>query len=402
VGGLTAHEAIAALMEHSNFDEQTVKYTVNGETKAEFTFAELGATYDFSEPVQSAINYSNRCSLLCWVGRILGRPHKIETTPNVTVDKEKFDAAFAAVSAKVDIAPQDAALALENGTVTVKPSSGGHGVDTSLAVEATTSLLNSGTGGTVELTIRPQAPRYTETDLDFPVTVLGTFSTRYDGNANADPRVYNVRLASERIHNQMLYPGEVFSAGALIGAHLPNSGYKSAIVLVRGEPVEDIGGGVCQVVSTLYNAVLHAELAIVQRHNHSAPVSYVGHGFDATVAGDYFDLKFKNNTPHPVLITSQMQRGQLTISIHGFDSRPPERSIRFSSNRIEIVAPAPYREVVDATLPRGERFVTLESQLGYHIELLKHVYMNGQEVEVVKINTSVYKPLQGVIAIGAG
>jgi len=391
-------------MEHfqPTLETQVIKYTLNNDSIAEFTFDELGARYNFDELVQTAINYSNRCGLLCRMGRLLGRPHKIESAATVTVAVDKLENVFATLSTKVDVAPQNAALALEGNEIIKKPDSVGRGIDFLLAAEATNNLIESGTGGTIELILQSLPPLYTTADLDFPVVVLGSFSTRYDGNADTDPRVYNLRLASERIHNQMLYPDEVFSAGAFIGAHLPNSGYKPAIVLVRGEPVEDIGGGVCQVVSTLYNAVLLAELAIVQRHNHSAPVSYVGYGFDATVAGDYFDLKFKNNTTRPLLITSQMQRGQLIISVHGYDARPPERSIRFSANRVEILAPEPYREIVDATLPRGERFVTLESQLGYHIELLKHVYMNGQEVEVIKINTSVYKPLQGVIAIGAG
>jgi len=128
----------------------------------------------------------------------------------------------------------------------------------------------------------------------------------------------------------------------------------------------------------------------------------VENGFDATVAGDYYDLKFSNNTPYPILIISDMEGGNLRISIYGYETRPTNRNIRFSAKRVEVIRPEPYREVVDPTIPFGERYITLESQLGYHIELHKHIYVDGQEVEVVKINTSIYKPLQGVIAIGAG
>jgi vancomycin resistance protein YoaR len=171
---------------------------------------------------------------------------------------------------------------------------------------------------------------------------------------------------------------------------------------VRGKPVEDVGGGVCQVVTTLYNAVLRAELEIIQRHNHSARVGYVDAGFDATVAGDYLDLKFKNNSARPILITSQFENGRLFVKIHGVETRQYGRSLKFEAKQIELIPPSPYREVVDPKIPRGERLVTLESQPGYRFELYKCVFVDGKEIEKIKINTSVYKPLQGIITIGAG
>jgi len=235
--------------------------------------------------------------------------------------------------------------------------------------------------------------------MQFTISTLGTYSTPIL-DQDAGPRIRNVGRASDRIHNQMLYPGDVFSASALVGTHLPDSGYEAAVVLVRGEPVEDIGGGICQVVTTLYNAVLLAELTVVQRHNHSVRVSYVDYGFDATIAGDYYDFKFKNNTSYPILIVSRLERNTLTVSIHGNESRPPNRSLQFSSRRVDIIPPEPYKEVLDTTLAPGERVITLESQMGYRFEVFKHVFIDGQETEEVQINTSSYRPLQGVISIG--
>lgn len=403
VGGLTATEAEAVLMEHfqPGLEAQTIKYSLNGEVIAEFTFAHLGAEYDFSSLIQEAMDYSQLRNLPRRIGRMFGFTYRIDAPVGLKIIPQRVEGVFSGLIRQIDILPKNASFALENGNIVVSAETVGHGIDIRALATATEKILHSFESGVVELVLRDIVPDYITADFDFPVSVLGSFRTKYKGD-DTDPRVFNVRLASDRINNQVLYPGETFSAGTVIAAHKPNSGYKPAIVLVKGEPVEDIGGGVCQVVSTLYNAVLVAELPVIQRHNHSAPVSYVSGGFDATVAGDYYDLKFKNNSKHPVLIVSQMKNGELIITIHGYETRPPERSIRFSANRVKVTQPEPYREVVDATVPFGERYVLLEPQKGYHIELLKHVYIDGKEVEIVKINTSVYKPLQGVIAIGAG
>ena len=403
VGGLTVVEAEAALMERfqPGLENKTLKYSVNGEIVTAFTFADFGARFDFSGLVQEAMNYSVLGSLQSRIERMFGRSYKIDTHPGLVIAPERMESILSGLSRQIDMTAKNASFSLENGNVIITPESTGRAIDIQAATLATHRVLNSLTDGIVELTIQATQPVYTSTDFTFDVSVLGAFQTKYTGT-DADPRIYNVRLAARKVNNQVIYPGEIFSTGAIIGAHKPNSGFKSAIVLVRGEPVEDIGGGVCQVVSTLYNAVLAAELTIVQRHNHSVPVSYVENGFDATVAGDYYDLKFKNNTPHPILISSQMAGGNLSISIHGHENRPANRNIRFSAKHIETIKPEAYREVVDPAIPRDERHITLEPQPGYHVELHKHVYVDGKEVEVVKINTSIYKPLQGVIAIGAG
>ena len=402
VGGLNTTEAEAILMENfqPGLESQTIKFFLNDEIVAEFTFAQLGAHYDFSNLVQEAMDYSQLHNLPRRVGRMIGLTYNIDTPAQLIITPQRVEGVFSGLSRQIDVMPKNAGFAMKDGNIVVSTEILGRGIDMQALALATEEVLRSFESGTVALTLHDILPEYTAADFDFTVSALGSFRTKYMGD-DTDPRVYNVRLASERINNQVLYPGETFSAGALIAAHKPNSGYKPAIVLVRGEPVEDIGGGVCQVVTTLYNAVLVAELPVIQRHSHSAPVSYVESGFDATVAGDYYDLKFKNDSGRPILVVSQMKNGELIITIHGYETRPPGRSINFFTNRVKVTPPEPYREVVDTSVPLGERHVLLESQLGLHVELLKQVYMDGKEVEVVKINTSIYKPLQGVIAIGA-
>jgi len=402
VGGMNREEAEATLMERfqPGLEARKVSYILNGEVAAEFTFGDFGAAFDFGELVESALEYSHLSNLTRRVARFFGRPHEMNSPPHFAFNPERMEDIMIQLSKKLDEQPLNAAFAEENGQFVIKEERDGRGVDTEAAAALTREALIRLEDATVELNIKTVSPMYTTKHFDFKKSALGYYETNY--LTGDDPRIRNVRRASERVHNQILYPGQVFSAGKVIAANDPASGYEAAIVLVKGEPVEDIGGGVCQVVTTLYNAVLRAELEIVQRHNHSARVSYAELGFDATVAGDYFDLKFKNNTAHPILIVSHTENGILRMGIYGYESRDPGRTLRFVARQVELIQPEPYRQVVDPSIPRGEQFVTLESQMGYRIEVFKYVYMHGQRVEEVKINESVYKPLQGVIAIGAG
>jgi len=400
VGGMTPEEAEAALMHEfqPGYDNMTFTFTTQGVEVAQRSFRDLGIRLDFSEPVQTASNFGSRRNLAQRISRLMGRPYHIIATPCLQFQTPRIEAAVQGVADKINSAPINASFVMDDGGIVVKPEVAGISVDAAHATQQLLQLLHNHTGGIIELPVLPIPPRFSTSHFQFPVSIIGAYTTPV--SIEVDARVRNITKAVERVHNHVLYPGDVFSAGGLIGAHLPGSGYEAAVVLVRGEPAYDIGGGVCQVVTTIYNAVLKAELTVVQRHNHSARVSYAGFGFDATIAGDYLDFKFKNNTPHPMLIVSGLRGGELYVHIHGYDNRPANRTLQFSAQRVDVIPPEPYKEVVDASLAPGERVVTLESQLGYRYEVFKHVFVDGVEVEVVKVNTSSYRPLQGVISVG--
>jgi len=318
VGGLTPSEAEAALMQQfqPGLDERTISFTYEGEEVAQLSYKDLGIRLDFSAALQAARDYGNKRSLPARIVRLMGRPHKITTQPELRFDRVVIDARFQSVIDKLQTPPTNAGFAYEDGKIVVTPEAAGIAVNFEAAVDEFNRLMASLSSGVIAMQTTPVQPRFTTSDINFTVSELGSYYTAVAAGQE-DPRVRNIQRASDRIHNKVLYPGDVFSASALMGVHLPGSGYEAAIVLVRGEPSEDIGGGICQVVTTLYNAVLMAELTVVQRHNHSARVSYAEYGFDATIAGDYYDLKFKNNTAHPILITSRLQELALEIRVYG-------------------------------------------------------------------------------------
>lgn len=147
---------------------------------------------------------------------------------------------------------------------------------------------------------------------------LGTCTTSLLGSSEA--RDENVRLAAEKVNGLVLEPGEKFSFNGIVGERSAKAGFKRASVIINGKLVPQIGGGICQVSSTLYNAVLLADMTVKERHKHSIPIVYLKPGLDATVAWDYFDLKFTNTLDQAVMLKGGL-RGtkskKFVMSVYG-------------------------------------------------------------------------------------
>lgn len=143
---------------------------------------------------------------------------------------------------------------------------------------------------------------------------ISSYTTKF--KASETNRVFNIQRASNSINNKVILPGETFSFNKTTGPRSYKAGYKKASVIVNGQFIQDDGGGVCQVSTTLYNALLNSNMQIVQRHPHSLPVAYVPKGRDAAVAYDYLDLKFKNNRNVPVTIKSNVSGNTLTVKMY--------------------------------------------------------------------------------------
>ncbi|WP_332697511.1 VanW family protein [Halalkalibacter lacteus] len=153
---------------------------------------------------------------------------------------------------------------------------------------------------------------------DIRLKRIGQYVTYF--NSRNKQRSHNISLASEAINNQVVFPGEVFSFNEIVGKRTKERGYLPAPVIVRGELSEGIGGGICQVSSTLYNAVDHAGLEIVQRYSHSRRVPYVPRGRDATVSWYGPDFVFRNKLNQPILIQSKIYGGQMIVLILSSDA----------------------------------------------------------------------------------
>ena len=222
---------------------------------------------------------------------------------------------------------------------------------------------------------------------------LGSFSTRY--NANNEDRSTNLNLAATKIDGTILSPGEEFSYNKIVGERTISAGYKEAKVYQNGEVVDGIGGGICQISSTLYNAVVFANLEVTQRYNHQFITSYVEAGRDATVAYGSKDFKFVNNRTYPIRIDVYISSGIAKVDIYGIKEKD-DKKIDFE---IENVSNIPYdtKYQTDSSLPAGTEKVKQRGANGIIVNAYKIVQQNGITVSKELLSKDTYKALDRVI-----
>ena len=228
--------------------------------------------------------------------------------------------------------------------------------------------------------------------------LLATYSTTYStGNSN---RCTNISLAARSVNGYVLMPGETFSYNSTVGQRTATRGYKEAGVYLNGEVTTGLGGGICQVSSTLYNAILLANLEIVERSNHTFKPTYVPAGQDATVSWGAPDFKFKNNRNYPVRITATAGNGSVSFNVYGLKTSDDYEVKIVSSEIGSIPFSTQYQET--SSLPAGTQKITQAGSNGCKTQTYKILYKNGAEVSRKLINSDTYKPHNQVVSVGTG
>lgn len=223
------------------------------------------------------------------------------------------------------------------------------------------------------------------------------FSTNLQGSGEG--RRHNVEAAARTIHGMVLAPGDTFDYEQVIKDAEDKYGFREAPVIYGGKLVPGVGGGICQVSSTLYNAVILAGLDIVERRNHTLPVSYVPKGLDATFARGYINFRFKNTTNHHLLIQSDVKHDQLTVKLFG--DMPEDITYDVESFTTETL-PAPNKYVANRTLSPGSQEIIIEGKPGYIVESYRIKKIAGKPVGKTKLSRDTYPPQPTVIAIHGG
>ena len=226
--------------------------------------------------------------------------------------------------------------------------------------------------------------------------LLGTYSTKYD--ASDKDRTTNLKLAVQKINDKVVLPGETFSYNKTLGERTIAAGYKNAKVYESGQVVDGIGGGICQISSTLYNSVLFADLEIVERRNHQFVTSYTPAGRDATVVYGQTDFKFKNNRAYAVKIQASISNGIATVSIYGIKT-DNDYTISFKHKQFSSI-PYTVKYVDDNTLPVGTEKVKQKGANGKIVETYIVKSLNGKVVSTELLSKDTYSAMQRIILRG--
>lgn len=264
-------------------------------------------------------------------------------------------------------------------------------LDTSQVPDATMKVLPDGTS--VELPMKTGARRVPDQDLDQITDVVSQFSTNFP--AYNRPRCSNIRLASSKLRGIILMPGDRLSFNGTVGRRTLKRGFKLAGIYKNGKHDVGIGGGICQVSTTLYNACLLADLKICQRSNHSLPVPYVPLGRDATVDYGALDLIVQNEGTTPVAIDSHYQTGRLTFRVLG--KKDPTMTVKIVQAHARSWDPT-VSTVIDHTLRPGTRRVVEKGSWGHSVTTYRLLYKDGQLLHRELLGHSTYGMQKRVVA----
>jgi vancomycin resistance protein YoaR len=313
-------------------------------TVASLTAAQRTATRIVSAPV-TLVAGPTRFRLPRW------RLAKLLDLRTMRLAGPAADAYFAKLERRVDRQPQDADFAVHrDGSVTVVPAQPGLSLDIVRSARRILAAAQRTSNRVALLAVATQpAQRSTEQAKAMRITgTVGTYETFYGGDPN---RIHNVQLVAHLIDRKLIAPGATFSFNGTTGERSASKGFREAPVIVNGELQTGLGGGVCQVSTTVFNAAYEAGLPITARTNHALYISHYPLGRDATVDYPSVDLKFLNDTGHWLLLRTWVGSSSLVVGLYG---TPQHRRVETTAQPLAVVAPAPVTKTVDATLAPGE------------------------------------------------
>lgn len=376
-----------------NFNSETIKYAKDTDlliedSKVTIHIGHPGESID-TESVYKAIDDS--------IKSCTGTEHDVPTiiTPPNSIDVNDL-------YTKISTEPIDATAKLdENNNISIIPHTKGRSIDKAELV----SIINE-----IEKkynTHKVLPVKFVESKVSTSLfssslfkDTLATASTRFNTNSvNNANRAVNMRLSVSKIDGKILLPGETFSFNDVVGPRTADRGYKSANAYIAGKIVPDVGGGICQVSTTLYNSTLKSDLETVFRSNHMFTVGYVPFGQDAAVSYDSTDFKFKNNTNMPIKVHGTVTSdNRVVFSILG-TNETPNKTIEISNVQISST-PAPIKYINDPTLDEGKTSVINNGMTGYVIDTYKIVKINGEIQSKTKIHRSSYRTLERTVKRG--
>ncbi len=321
----------------------------------------------------------------------------------LAVGGEAATAYFKQLAQRVDRKPVDADFRLLAGDrIGVVPSKAGLEPDVARTAGALLAAGLSTLARTAPLAVNIAQPaRTTEKAQAMGITgVVSSFSTTYGGTPG---RLHNVALVAQLIDRTLIAPGETFSFNETTGARTPAKGFEVAPVIINGELKSGIGGGVCQVSTTTFNAAFFAGLPITERTNHALYISHYPQGRDATVDYPAVDLKFKNDTKQWLWLRTFVGTGSLTVTLYG---TPQHRKVEYETGPLVVTGAMPIKRIKDPTLKKGKQVIEVPGAPRLSTSVTRKVYdANGKllydttwrsnydsETEVVRVGTKKPKP----------
>ncbi|MBO8434584.1 MAG: VanW family protein [Tyzzerella sp.] len=402
LSGKTQEEALETLLNELEIPLESQRLDItDNDRRYEYTFSHFGARYDIEDAVKKAYELGRSGELRARYKEIKKYAESgIDIAPQYSYDESYITNILTELKPQFDVPAKNSVLTRANGVFTATDEQSGYELDIESTASKIKAQLDTVQAGEVIAETKELLPTITKEENMKATTLIGSYSTSFTNGPGSEGRNENLRLACASVNGTLIAPGQVFSMNATLGPQTYANGYKDAGVYVNGKVEQGVGGGVCQVTTTLYNAVINAELDIVERSNHSLTVAYVPMGMDAAIAGTYKDLKFKNSTDYPVYLEAYLSGNKIITNVYGNEIHGSGHTVKYVTEYVGSI-PKPAEKVTnDPNLPEGERVVTYTGKVGHKVNTYKVVYENGQEVSRKLFNTSTYRATADEVKVG--
>ena len=404
LSGMTEEEAYRAVEDFvSGLRNVEITLAAAGGNQVVVTAGELGLSWANPELVSEAASLGTQGNVIERYKVLKDLEHENMVYPiQVAFDIQAINDFLIQKCAVYDVKAVDAYLVRENGGFRVVEGQVGFRTDVETSIDRINDYL---TGSwdyqpcTIELDVAVDEPRGSVEELSVVRDILGTCTTSFKTSNTS--RSANVTNGCRLVDGVTLYPGDEFSTYDAVSPFTEKNGYYMAGSYLNGKVVDSLGGGICQVSTTLYNAVLQAELEVTERHNHSMIVNYVDPSADAAIAeSSGKDFRFVNNLDYPIYIEGYTENKQITFNIYGVETRDAGYKVRYESEVLEVINPVTDTINVDAAQPIGYIANESSAHIGYKARLWKITLQDGVEVSRTQVNSSTYKMVPRSATVG--
>jgi vancomycin resistance protein YoaR len=401
MGGLSLEDGIRLLQESKEEElAKTIEIRVDGDSEYSnsLSLGNLQLEYNIQEVATEAFQLGRS-------GNILERYNEIrnlkENPVSFNLERsfklDNLETLVDEMAAKVDRKPIDAKFTFKDGEIEIFEASEGIMLDREAFM---TDVSNMGDGileaDTLYVPLKEIQPEVEDEYYSRINGIIGEFSTSFAGSSAG--RSHNVRLSAQSFDGMVVMPGQEVSYNKTTGPRQASAGYREAPVIQNGELIPGMGGGVCQTSTTLYNALLLADMTIIERNPHSIPPAYVPRGTDAAVATGYLDLIFRNDFDYPIVIDSKVEGTRVYFNIYG-DKENRDYSVRISTSHVSTI-PYKVHENLDESLAPGTKDLVQEGRNGYRVNSFKSIVRDGEVISTEQLSHDYYRERDFIYNIG--
>lgn len=399
LSGMTKEQALDALNKDIKEPVENKVITVKAEDKSiDIKYADLSPQYNIEETVNEAMNYGKDLNLFGKNDLIKGNDKK-ELKLDFKYDDAKLTEYEKKLTEMVNQSAKNATINVSGGSVSVTDGQDGRAIEQDKMVALVKEAINANpeANSVVEVPVEVTKPKVTKEMLSKIDGVIGSFTTSYTSSDAS--RSANVEIATKAVNGTVLMPGETFSYNNTLGERTTDKGYRDGAAYVGNKVVMVTGGGICQVSTTLYRAVLRSGIMPTERHNHSMTTTYSGPSEDATVSWGSLDYQFKNTYDFPIYIQGYTSNKHVTFNVYGNVQGMDGKTYELQTIVNETLKPS-VQTVNDPSLPAGQRVVEQNPVTGYKSTGYLVTYQNGKEIDKKLIGHDVYKQKDEIIKVG--